>query len=96
MDVVEKGMASILRRALCFVWHNRSSRSGCNHMGGLHKLAHVAIVNGERISRRELIGRLEKAYGEDASEMINEVLLRQAPEAGVSVTAEEVDTEVTA
>jgi len=58
--------------------------------------AHVAIVNGERISRRELIGRLEKAYGEDVlSEMINEVLLRQAAkEAGVSVTAEEVDTEV--
>lgn len=58
--------------------------------------AHVAIVNGERISRRELIGRLEEAYGEDVlSEMINEVLLRQAAkEAGVSVTAEEVDTEV--
>ena len=58
--------------------------------------AHVAIGNGERISRRELIGRLEEAYGEDVlSEMINEVLLRQAAkEAGVSVTAEEVDTEV--
>lgn len=58
--------------------------------------AHVAIVNGERISRRELVTRLEDAYGEDmVDEMINEVLLRQAAkEAGVSVTAEEVDKEV--
>ena len=41
--------------------------------------AHVAIVNGERISRRDSSEGLEKAYGEDVlSEMINEVLLRQA------------------
>ncbi|HQD80641.1 MAG TPA: peptidylprolyl isomerase [Bacillota bacterium] len=58
--------------------------------------AHVAIVNGERISRRDFIARLEEQYGEDTlAELINETLLHQAAKkAGVEVTPEEVDKEV--
>lgn len=58
--------------------------------------ASVAVVNGERISRREFYEDLEQRYGTTiASQMIDEVLVYQeAEEQGVSISNEAIDSEV--
>ncbi|MEA4882204.1 MAG: peptidylprolyl isomerase [Clostridia bacterium] len=62
----------------------------------LTKRNNVAIVNGERLSRRDFIGRLEENSGSQIlNQMIDEKLIQQAAkEAKVSVKPEEVDEEV--
>ena len=56
----------------------------------------VAVVNGNRITKREWDDRLEAAYGPSiASQLIDEeIITMEAKEAGVTVTEEAVDTEV--
>lgn len=56
----------------------------------------VAIVNGQRITRRAFVSRLEQATGEQVlSDLINEQLIRQAAkQAKVTVTQAEVEAEI--
>jgi len=56
----------------------------------------VAVVNGNRITKREWDDRLEAAYGPSiASQLIDEeIITMEAKKAGVTVTEEAVDTEV--
>ncbi len=56
----------------------------------------VAIVNGQRITRRAFVSRLEQATGEQVlSDLINEQLIRQAAkQAKVTVTQPEVEAEI--
>ena len=56
----------------------------------------VAIVNGQRITRREFVTRLEQVTGEQVlSDLINEQLIGQAAKkAKVTVTSAEVETEM--
>lgn len=56
----------------------------------------VAIVNGQRITRRQFVDRLEQVTGEQVlSDLINEQLIRQAAKkAKITVTSAEVDTEM--
>ncbi|HON42102.1 MAG TPA: peptidylprolyl isomerase, partial [Bacillota bacterium] len=56
----------------------------------------VAIVNGQRITRREFVTRLEQVTGEQVlSDLINEQLIGQAAKkAKVTVTSAEVEAEM--
>jgi len=56
----------------------------------------VAIVNGQRITRREFVNRLEQVTGEQVlSDLINEQLIEQAAKkAKITVTSAEVDAEM--
>ncbi len=56
----------------------------------------VAIVNGERISSKEFVSRMEDAAGTNVlDQMITETLIKQAAKkAGVTVSADEVDSEM--
>jgi foldase protein PrsA len=56
----------------------------------------VAIVNGQRITRREFVNRLEQVTGEQVlSDLINEQLIQQAAKkAKISVTSAEVEVEM--
>ena len=56
----------------------------------------VAIVNGQRITRREFVNRLEQVTGEQVlSDLINEQLIEQAAKkAKITVTSAEVEAEM--
>ncbi len=56
----------------------------------------VAIVNGQRITRRAFVSRLEQVTGEQVlADLINEQLIRQAAkQAKITVTQSEVDEEI--
>jgi hypothetical protein len=57
----------------------------------------AAVVNGSRITNNEYYYRLDQSYGSAiVSQLIEEELIRQqAEEEGVTITQEEIDTELT-